>query len=146
MYGTILSCVLLPDTVGVGASGALLGNLSAWLTWIIFRWRKIPEECRSQRNCQLVVVSVALGITLATSFAEYVDYAAHFGGAIHGFLWALVLVSHELDNESTKWTVRIFGILLLLLSWVVTTWYFMTKVKPTEEYLDTWAQNDDWSF
>ena len=32
------SCCFLPESVGVGASGALMGMLSSWVVWIIFRW------------------------------------------------------------------------------------------------------------
>ena len=38
VYGNILSCVFLSNTVGVGSSGALLGMLTSWIVWIIFRW------------------------------------------------------------------------------------------------------------
>lgn len=78
----IISCIFLPEAVGVGSSGALLGLLTSWLVWIVFRWRKIPPECRGQRNCQMGVVLVATAITLGTSFSPNVDWAAHFGGAV----------------------------------------------------------------
>jgi hypothetical protein len=32
------SCCFLPESVGVGSSGALMGMLSSWVVWIIFRW------------------------------------------------------------------------------------------------------------
>ena len=161
IYGTMCSFVFLPDAVGVGASGALLGNLSAWMTWIVFRWNKIPEEARAQRNCQMTVVTIALAVTLATSFAEYVDFAAHFGGAIHGMLWALVLLSDELtgttrsvyqnselaravdvdNNDPNKMMRNVvvgFSGVLLIVSWVVTTWYALYKVEPSKKYMDQW--------
>ena len=143
VYGTMCSVVFLPETVGVGASGALLGNLAAWLVWIFFRWNKIPEDKRSQRNCQLIVVSAALGITLATSFAKYVDFAAHFGGAIHGGLWSMVLLSYELDVEQTKFMVRLAGVLILAASWGITTWWMLNKTHPSGDHLDHWENNDD---
>ena len=144
VYGSMLSVVFLPEAVGVGASGALLGNLAAWMVWIFFRWRKIPEDKRSQRNCQLIVVLAALSITLATSFAKYVDFAAHFGGAAHGGLWAMVLLSHELDNSDTRWTVRIVGVLLLALSWMLTAYWMVYEVHPSRANAEYWEANDDW--
>eukprot|EP00604_Paraphysomonas_vestita_P003091 CAMPEP_0174818422 /NCGR_PEP_ID=MMETSP1107-20130205/1092_1 /TAXON_ID=36770 /ORGANISM="Paraphysomonas vestita, Strain GFlagA" /LENGTH=342 /DNA_ID=CAMNT_0016030231 /DNA_START=59 /DNA_END=1084 /DNA_ORIENTATION=+ len=33
IYGNMLSCIFLPDAIGVGSSGALMGILSAWLVW-----------------------------------------------------------------------------------------------------------------
>ena len=32
------SCIFIPDSVGVGSSGALMGMLSSWIVWIVFRW------------------------------------------------------------------------------------------------------------
>jgi hypothetical protein len=36
--GVLRSCCFLPESVGVGSSGALMGMLSSWVVWIIFRW------------------------------------------------------------------------------------------------------------
>jgi hypothetical protein len=30
--------MVLPDSVGVGSSGAVLGMLASWIVWIVFRW------------------------------------------------------------------------------------------------------------
>lgn len=102
VFGNMLSCIALPDSVSVGSSGALLGILTSWLVWIVFRWNKIPIVFHTPRNIQLVVVIVAITITLAFSFSGTVDWAAHFGGAIQGFLLGLILLSSELDNHYTK--------------------------------------------
>jgi len=44
--------------------------------------KKIPHECKSQRNCQLFIVVAAVVVTIATSFQPNVDWAAHIGGVI----------------------------------------------------------------
>jgi hypothetical protein len=75
------SCIFLPDAIGVGSSGAVMGMLSAWFVWIVFRWfvltlysrfiivqrQKIPSECKSQRNCQLLMVTAAIALTVLES-------------------------------------------------------------------------------
>jgi hypothetical protein len=38
VFATLGSAVLLPDTIGVGASGALMGLLGAWLADLVVRW------------------------------------------------------------------------------------------------------------
>lgn len=38
IFGEILSCLFIPDAVGVGSSGALMGLLGSWVTWILMRW------------------------------------------------------------------------------------------------------------
>lgn len=32
------SCLFIPDAVGVGSSGALMGLLGSWVVFIIIRW------------------------------------------------------------------------------------------------------------
>lgn len=71
VYGNMLSCIFLPDAVGIGSSGAVLGMLTSWIVWILFRWFKVPAESRGQRNCQLLVVTAAVVMTLAFSFSDY---------------------------------------------------------------------------
>jgi membrane associated rhomboid family serine protease len=38
IFGNMMSCIFLPDAVGVGSSGAVLGMLSSWMVWLVFRW------------------------------------------------------------------------------------------------------------
>lgn len=145
VYGNLLSCIFLPDAVGVGSSGAVLGMLCAWVVWIIFRWKKVPPNCKAQRNCQITLVTTAIAMTLAFSFADYVDWAAHFGGCIQGFLMALVLLSHELDNATTKWTVRLVALALSIASFVWALYYLLTITNPSKRNFDLYDENDDWN-
>jgi hypothetical protein len=39
------SCIVLPDPVGVGSSGAVLGMLASWIVWILFRWCVLLNLC-----------------------------------------------------------------------------------------------------
>ena len=41
VFGNLLSCIALPDTISVGSSGAVLGLLTAWTVWIVFRYYAI---------------------------------------------------------------------------------------------------------
>ena len=135
IFGNLCSCIFLPEGVSVGASGALLGILTAWSIWIVFRWNKIPEPLHGQRNCQLTMVVVCITITLAMSFTNFVDWAAHFGGAIQGMLLGLVFLSHELDNESTRLMVRVVGGVTSLTLFTVSIWYLAEKVRPNKDVL-----------
>ena len=99
IFGELLSCCVMVDTVGVGSSGAIMGILASWIVWIVFRWKKIPPECHRQRNCQLSMVVASVVITLMFSFTPFVDWGAHLGGAIMGFVLAPALLSSELDDK-----------------------------------------------
>lgn len=144
VYGNMLSCVFLTDAVGVGSSGAVLGMLTSWLLWIIFRWNKIPKNNRNQRNCQLILVTVAVAFTLAMSFSNLVDWAAHFGGAIMGVLLGAFLLAKELDRDATKIGMKVIGGGLALGLFVVTLVYMIAFMKPSKDLLPLFDANDDW--
>ena len=135
VFGNICSCIFIPEGVSVGSSGALLGILGAWSVWIIFRWNKIPEPLHNQRNCQLSMVIVCITVTLATSFASFVDWAAHFGGCVMGAVLGLVLLSHELDNKQTQLFVRVTGVCIVIALFSISLWYLAIKVRPSKDVL-----------
>jgi membrane associated rhomboid family serine protease len=105
------------------------------MTWIVFRWKKVPREAKSQRNCQLSVVLVSVAITLAFSFTPAVDWAAHFGGALMGLMSSIVLVTNELDNERNKSILRYATLLASLVVWAVALIY-LTRLEPARDTLE----------
>lgn len=44
VMGSLFSTVVLPDAIGVGASGALCGVLGAWVMFLAFHWGHGTEE------------------------------------------------------------------------------------------------------
>lgn len=42
VYATLCSCVMLPDYIGVGASGAIMGLVGAWFVDICLSWEGTP--------------------------------------------------------------------------------------------------------
>lgn len=144
IFGAMMSCLFLPSSVGVGSSGALMGMLSSWVVWIIFRWQKIPDECKKQRNCQLMVVAGSIVLTLATSAMPNVDWAAHLGGAIQGTLWGFILLSNELDNTGNRNKLRVIAMLLSLGLFGFSLYYMICVLQPSTSLFSLWADNDDW--
>eukprot|EP00981_Chlorochromonas_danica_P002661 scaffold521_cov177-Ochromonas_danica.AAC.15 len=144
IFGAMMSCIFLPSSVGVGSSGALMGMLSSWVVWIIFRWKKIPPECKKQRNCQLLIVTAAIVVTLATSAMPNVDWAAHVGGAIQGILWGFVLLSNELDHSSHRKWLRLGAIALSCFLYAFSIYYMVDLLHPSTANFSYWDSNDDW--
>lgn len=144
VFGNVCSCCFLPDSVGVGSSGALLGMLTAWIVWIIFRWKKIPQQCRNQRNCQLGMVFASVAITLGMSFSQYVDWGAHFGGAIMGILWGVILLSTELDNKFNARILQLISVAISIGLWVGALYYMCVELHPSRANWIVYQQNDDW--
>lgn len=144
IYGVICSCLFLPNAVGVGSSGALMGMLASWVVWIVFRWRKIPRRCHAQRNCQLGVVTLSIVVTLATSFMPNVDWAAHLGGAVMGVLFGVLLLTNELDNTRNQRLLRVAAGAVAAVLYAVSLWYLVAKLAYSTSSLEYWEANDDW--
>lgn len=145
IYGVICSCLFLPDAVGVGSSGALMGMLASWVVWIIFRWKKIPRRCHMQRNCQLGVVSLSIVVTLATSFMPNVDWSAHLGGAVMGVLFGIIFLTTELDNTFNQRILRLAATVIAIVLYAVSLWYLLVKLKFSSSSLEYWEMHDDWA-
>ena len=144
VFGNMCSCIYLTTSVGVGSSGALLGILCSWIVWIIFRWNKIPENLRGQRNCQLLIVVGSIVMTLAMSFSKYVDWSAHFGGSIQGILLGIVMLSYELDNPMHKKIIQAVALCTSITLFAVGFYYIINVIEPSRVDVAYWNQNDDW--
>ena len=143
IFGNMMSLCFLPESVGVGSSGAVLGMLTSWVVWILFRWNKIPPECQGQRNCQLLVVIVSVAITLGMSFSDYVDWGAHFGGAFQGLFLALFFLSEELDHTKNRLYMRIMSLSVIVGTYIAAIVYMAQYLHVDRSSLEYWAQNDD---
>mmetsp|Transcript_17383 Transcript_17383/g.23904 ORF Transcript_17383/g.23904 Transcript_17383/m.23904 type:complete len:443 (-) Transcript_17383:753-2081(-) len=142
VFGEMMSCLFIPGSVGVGSSGALMGMLSSWIVWIVFRWKKIPPQCKRQRNCQLGIVAASIVITLGTSFSPNVDWGAHFGGAVQGVLWGIILLGSELDNFRNKVLVRVAAVSVSAVLFGYSLYYMVARLNPPTSSLDYWRDND----
>jgi len=100
----------------------------------MFRWKKVPEQCHGQRNCQATMVVLCIVITLAMSFASFVDWAAHMGGTLMGGLLGLFFLAYELDNERTRLHVRVCG-LGLAVALLVVSLLALGNLKPPTDFL-----------
>jgi len=136
VYGNLASCIFLPDTIGVGSSGALMGMLGAWVIFLLVRWNKYPKEQRGERNCQFIVVCAAIIITIMFSQANYVDWAAHLGGLISGTATGIIVFVGDYDGYFCKAIIRVFMSIALVAFYVASLAYFYFEVKPPRSLLD----------
>ena len=79
--GSILSCVATPCIESVGASGALLGIIGAYISWILLNWNNshvISQPC--PQLCSMLwwmVIIFMIGLNM-----KGIDNFAHLGGLI----------------------------------------------------------------
>jgi len=78
---TILSAIMSPDLIGVGASGAVMGVMAVLLVNALFE----KETTDPLRLSMIRSLTISMVVMLLLSFAPYVDFAAHLGGLIVGF-------------------------------------------------------------
>lgn len=91
--GNMLSCVMNPDLISVGASTSLSGIFSAMFADLIYNWNNrftIPNPILSAISLTLQLV-----IFLLMGFVPLIDNWGHLGGFIVGFLLGMVIIPHD---------------------------------------------------
>lgn len=103
MYGSLASCIWLPNSLSIGSSGALCGLIGAWLSFIAITWHQtLPKDIEARRAERNTVVIAAISI-VALSFVPMVDMGAHIGGLLFGCLLSMAVFARMLQN----WTWRL---------------------------------------
>ncbi|PNY09510.1 inactive rhomboid protein 1-like [Trifolium pratense] len=90
--GSLLSILHLrdatvPNTISVGASGALFGLLGAMLSELLTNWTIYLNKCAALTSLLLII-----GLNLAVGFLPHVDNSAHIGGFLAGFFLGFVIL------------------------------------------------------
>ena len=141
IFGFMLSCIYSPNSIGMGSSGSILGLLSAWILWIVFRWNKVPRAYHRQRNCQLGTIVIAVLVVVGLSFCPYVDWAENIGGVIQGIFMGAVVLSHEIERPWLKWSVRVAALSLSAMSFGLA-WRAISETHPSLDLLGYYNAND----
>ena len=143
IYGTMCSAIALPTSLGVGASGALMGLHGAWLVVLLVRWDQVADEFKGQRNCQLFMVILNIVITMGFSFVSFVDWAAHGGGLVAGFAVGFVVFIGECDCLALVWMTRlIFGAVIIAVG-IATYMMLMNFVEVSAKYANVCQLMED---
>jgi membrane associated rhomboid family serine protease len=132
---SLFSAMILDSQIGVGASGALMGLLGAWLAEISCKWSNgTPEEVHARAG-YLVMVVLNILITLSFSTVPYIDWAAHLGGLLGGMMIGGIIFGGEFKSARWRMSVR-FGSAFLLSAYFVTAFVIVADViKPPRELL-----------
>ncbi|WJX70027.1 RHOMBOID-like protein 5 [Trifolium repens] len=90
--GSLLSILhlrdaVVPNTISVGASGALFGLLGAMLSELLTNWTIYLNKCAALTSLLLII-----GLNLAVGFLPHVDNSAHIGGFLAGFFLGFVIL------------------------------------------------------
>lgn len=107
----LMSCVITPNVVSVGASGALFGLLGS-LVYFGFHYRLYLGSVLKNQIIPLILLNLVLGFTMSG-----IDNAAHIGGLIGGLLVAMALGVQKKEGQKEKingWIALIIYIAFLI--------------------------------
>lgn len=136
MYSMLLSCALLPDVMGVGASGALCGLMGAWLCDAFVDLNPLQAWRSLHNKARLLCIAMLLLTTGLASLLPGVDAAAHWGGALAGGLLSPLVWAHRLSANRRRVVARLTGALSFSGLVAATTTYFVHAVRPDPTLLD----------
>jgi membrane associated rhomboid family serine protease len=100
--GALSTAIWLPDSVGVGASGAILGLHGAEWSDLIMNWWSDEEE-RKERVWMLSIMTFTI---VLSGLFPFVNFFAHFSGLVCGMLLGLCLVvrkRYSRDGALREW-------------------------------------------
>ncbi len=118
IVGSLASVWLGKATVSVGASGAIWGLFGASLTLALFKTTFLPEAIRLRlRRVTIINLVINLGI----SFLPMIDFWAHLGGGLAGFLVSLSFIVRPQNVAVHKWVTLGCRIAACILSVVYAT-------------------------
>ena len=110
--GVLLSAVFSPETVSVGASGAMAGVLAALALYVY----AVPEPRDPIRRPAIVQIGVVATLLVVLSASSHVDLCAHLGGALVGVLFGLAFWGARLESIAGSETLKkVFPVVMYVL-------------------------------
>ena len=106
LLGGLASLYIHPDSVGIGASGAIFGIFGAMAGFFLAH----REDIQSHTKAFMKDFAMILGINLVLGFSiPSIDVSAHVGGLIVGLLGGYIIAK----NPKWVWTYSITMILVM---------------------------------
>ena len=99
----------------------------AFLT--IFKFNIVRSEQFSAVMCSVILV-------MALSFVPYVDWAAHLGGLIAGFMSGIICFSTWIKTKACAIFWFVIGVGLTVTAYVFIIIYMVTEVEPMNDLND----------
>lgn len=110
--GSIMSCCLYPNTISVGASGALLGIYGFFIINIILIWKTLQTMQKVSYVMSMImffVIMLIMGFTIGG-----IDQGAHLGGLLCGIAMGLIFLPKKHQLVPRIIGAVFFGIVFLV--------------------------------
>ena len=114
LTASLMSCVINPNSVSVGASGAIFGLLGA-LVYFGYHYRLYLGSVLRNQIIPLILFNLLLGFMVSG-----IDNAAHLGGLIGGLLISMALGVQKREGKQDRINgIITFAVYLLFLIYLV---------------------------
>lgn len=138
---SVLSTIIMPGSISVGSSGAVMGLFGAKLTEILCRicepqttvQQKVGNAVRKELLSGMIISIV---IVMIFSFLPYVDWAAHLGGLLAGMFTGILLFACSIEFTVCRILWFIIGLVLSLFSFALALDYMYHRVEVVEALRD----------
>jgi len=138
---SVFSTCFMPDNISVGSSGAVMGLFGAKFSEIVLlccekstNVRELSDERSRKQQASLVIGGIV--IVAAMSFIPYVDWAAHLGGMIAGFVLGLVCFSFKIRNWFFMMVWLVVGVGSCIALYSAGMAYMYNEVETKDELRD----------
>lgn len=135
-YGSIASCIFMPNTLSVGSSGSLCGLIGAWVPFILSTWNQTLPRDLKLRNAQLMLVVSSIVLLVPLGFMPMVDSAAHGGGLMMGVVVACLIFGRRLQTPMWRIATQCFGGFGLVTLISASAYWFWFHTEPSRELLN----------
>jgi len=137
----VFSTCFMPDNISVGSSGAVMGLFGGKLSEIVLLCCEKSVNAKERagersRKQQVALVVGGIVIVAAMSFIPYVDWAAHLGGMIAGFVLGLVCFSFKIRNWFFMLVWLVVGVGSTAALYLAGMAYMYNEVETKDELRD----------
>lgn len=94
--GNLISVASDPMKLAVGASTSGFGLIGVWAAEVLLTWELLGE---SRPRVFLWFAFMLLSCVMMSTISPNVDFAGHFGGALAGFLLAIILANMQEEHQ-----------------------------------------------
>jgi membrane associated rhomboid family serine protease len=139
LAGSCLAMALSPDSLLVGASGAIWGVMMAALAWFMLYRDELPPEIAADSIRRLVL---AIILNAGLSFLPGISWEGHLGGAVAGFVTAGLLNTIRVGKPRA----RLLAVVLLVALPGVCVGGLIASMKWSDSWVPIRQQEASYAF
>eukprot|EP01107_Rhizomastix_libera_P009512 TRINITY_DN25609_c0_g1_i1.p1 TRINITY_DN25609_c0_g1~~TRINITY_DN25609_c0_g1_i1.p1 ORF type:complete len:336 (-),score=83.12 TRINITY_DN25609_c0_g1_i1:72-1079(-) len=125
----LLSVTAKPDTISVGASGAILGVTGAYLADLLFS----DDHDKMTKRIGIFQLVLFIIFSLAIGFTKFIDFTGHLGGVFLGFFLGVSLFISKFQSLSVnaRKIISIACVIVIIAYFIILFVLFFTTVQTT---------------